>query len=153
VWRIHGASSKELLFEILDSFAIPASDSALFSISPEDPSDGCVVALVTKCSDIAKLRFRFPALRETMNAQQVAYATKYPDLPEYAGQYMVMYALSMFARYRPDVWIRCIDSHCKSAVLIQKAIALCKKKFPIMMLALLADEDIIVSTHRAPWHI
>ena len=150
-WRIHGAGSEENLIDILSNFTIAADHSHLLTAVPENPTSHCIVTL-TKPGDVKGVPFKFPSMRSTMSGDLVIFGAGEMSVPEYVQQFMLMYALSMFSRYLPDLWIQCIDSHCKSARLIERLITETEKKFPILILGLLAEDDMVISTHRAPWY-
>ena len=57
----------------------------------------------------------------------------------------------MLSRYFPDIWIACIESQCKAAKLIERAVDIVIKKLPILALSFISFEDVVISTHKEPW--
>jgi hypothetical protein len=133
---------------ILERFKSPASYYNCWNCSDYEGQMGCVIAFDP--ADAA-LHFQYPSIRENINNEQVALAFDVDTL-EVVDAYLVGYALSMLARYYPDYWIGCLDSHCKAAKVIERLVFVLIRKFPVMALKLLASDDIVISTHRPPWH-
>jgi hypothetical protein len=96
------------------------------------------------------LEIRWPTSRETMDHQSIAYAEEI-DTHEFVDGFVVAYQLSMLSRYFPDLWVACVESHCKAAKLIEQAVSLLIKKSPILALSMLTPGGITISTHREPW--
>lgn len=90
-------------------------------------------------------------MRENINNDQILYGS-HLRTHEITDAYLAAYALSMLSRYYPDYWIHCLESHCLGATAIENFVYVMIKKFPILALKLLVADDIIISTHRAPWY-
>jgi hypothetical protein len=150
-WRIHSASPGHLK-QILEAFRFQGEGGSYFTVVPEEPQTHCVVRVAATAQQLATSQYSFPATRLSLNADQFIYGKPNFALTEYAQQYIFMYALSMFARYLPDLWIRCIDSHCKAARVIERSIAEIEKKFPIQVLSLLVNDDVFITAHRPSWY-
>jgi len=150
-WRIHGAGTRIFLEKILAYFAGPPNIAHLWKISDAEQSDTCIVSINHPHSN-PPVHFKFPTIRETLNNDQIAYATDAIGTPELADAYMLCFALSMLSRYYPDLWIKCIESRCRGAQLIDYVLYVLLQKFPVLALSALLGEDVIISTHRAPWY-
>ena len=85
-----------------------------------------------------------------MNHDTISYADILPT-HEIIDLYLVAYQLSMLSRYFPDIWVRCIESQCRAAKLIERATEIIAKKFAVLTLSMLRGEETVISTHREPW--
>ena len=110
---------------------------------------GGIVVLDCAMED-QEITFEWPNCRETMSHDTIFYAEDYDTL-EIADGFLASYQLSMLSRYFPDLWVACLESQCKAAKLIERAVDILLKKFPILALSLLVPEGVVVSTHREPW--
>jgi hypothetical protein len=147
-WNIHGASDQDCLEEILGSFKTPSVYTECFQWEV-DPT--CTAAIVIFRSLNPNAICQFPSIRVDPNNNQFLYAQDL-QTPEIVDAYMVVYGLSMLSRYYPDLWISCLESHCKSAQLIERVVWVMIHKVPVIALRILSDRDIIISTQRAPWY-
>ena len=57
----------------------------------------------------------------------------------------------MLSRYYPDIWVSAVESRCIAAKLLERAVDIAIKKFPILTLSIISGEETIISTHREPW--
>lgn len=147
-WRIHGAPSPEALQEILAAFTAPPRFAACYECTADETSRACRVTFSAVEKDT---QFTWPSMREDLNNEQFVYAASLKT-HEIVDAYLITYALSMLSRYFPDIWIACIESHCRAASLIQRLVSALMRKFPLMALAALANTDMIVSSHKPPWY-
>ena len=147
-WRIHGAGSKEELELILDHFSVPEdkNDKLIRNVSSDGSS--CIVKLMHE----EEFHFSYPSYRETINNEKIIYATSQLNRHEIVDAYLSAYGLSMLSRYFPDIWVGCLESHCKAAKLIERLLFILIQKAPVMTLALMRSDDFVISTHRPPWH-
>lgn len=145
-WRIHGTDSPESLQKILEQFVITDEIKSSIRIS-----DNKLSAIVT--AKVPKMvGFSYPSYRETINNNKIAYATNQLNSHEIVDSYFLSYALSMLSRYFPDIWVSCLESHCKAAKLIERFIFTLAQKAPVMTLGIMRGGDFVISTHRPPWH-
>lgn len=147
-WLIHGAATSAELENVLNNFNSPAEHAECFSFNFEDNASGGIVRFSFNAGD--SVSFAWPTARETMNHDTISYAEEL-DTHEIVDCYMVGYQLSMLSRYFPDLWIGCLESHCKAAKLIEQAVDVLVKKFPILALSMLSGAGVVISTHREPW--
>lgn len=147
-WLVHGARTPHELEEVLSQFRSPAAHASCFSHNFEEGATGGIVRFTFSRDD--KVAFSWPTARDTLNHDTISYA-KELDLHEIADCYVVAFQLSMLSRYFPDLWIGCLESHCKAAKLIEQAVDILLKKFPILALSMLSDSGLVISTHREPW--
>ncbi len=148
-WRIHGAATPDHLQDILAAFRAPTRFASAFTTTATESSKSCLVTFAVADADTM---FSWPSIREDLNNDQFIYGDNL-NTHEIVDAYLATYALSMLSRYFPDIWIECIDSHCKAASLIQRLISVLLRKFPVMALAALAHDDVVISTHKPPWHL
>jgi hypothetical protein len=85
-----------------------------------------------------------------LNNETILYA-EIIDTHEFVDGYRAAFGLSMLSRYYPDLWVRCLESHCIAAKAIEHFVFVMIKKFPIMALGHLANDDIVISNHMPPW--
>jgi hypothetical protein len=147
-WRIHSAPSHNHLEEILFAFKSGLNITNNWQWSDMDNMTGCVIDLIVD-NDV-KHHFEYPSIRENLNYEQIAYANAL-DTPEIVDIFIIGYVLSMLARYYPDYWIGCIESHCKAAAIIERLMFVNERKFPILALKYLSSKNIVISIHLPPW--
>lgn len=147
-WRIHGCSSDQALESLLAEFRLPPRfiDSVNFD-GPAGAKSGIVRIRFNSPSEFG---FHWPNSRDTLNHDTISYA-EMVEMHEIVDLYLVSYQLSMLSRYFPDVWVKCIESQCRAAKLIDRATEVIIKKLPILVLSFLSGEETIISTHREPW--
>lgn len=145
-FRIHGADSKESLGAILDQLKFRGSDIERIQMTELDT--GAIVQYQAPSSEAHCI---MPDFRTTLDHDDVVYAEPLPRL-EIADAYRAAYGLSMLCRYYPDVWTKCLESHCTAAKLIERFVAVYADKFPLLALSLLTNNHIIVSHHRPWWY-
>lgn len=147
-WRIHGCRSEAELEALLEEFAVTSrfADSLTFR-GPDNATAGIVSVQFNERDDIG---FRWSTSRDTMNHDTISYADILPT-HEIIDLYLVAYQLSMLSRYFPDIWVRCIESQCRAAKLIERATEIIAKKFAVLTLSMLRGEETVISTHREPW--
>jgi hypothetical protein len=149
-WRIHGAASPDLLQSILNRFVLPGEHASKLTTRIYESGHSCIVNLARNISD-EQFRFSYPSYRETINNELIMYGDKHLDTLEIVDAYLTAYGLSMLSRYFPDIWVSCLESHCKAAKLIEKLVFTLTQKAPVLTLALMHSDDFVISTHRAPW--
>jgi hypothetical protein len=147
-WRIHGAPNPAALELILEKFKSPLDAIDCWECSDYENQTGCIVHFNYNDRDEG---VQYPSIRENINNDQIAYEI-HLDTLEIIDAYMAAYALSMLSRYYPDYWISCLESHCMAANAIEHFVFVMSKKFPVLALKLLTSSDIVISTHRPPWH-
>jgi hypothetical protein len=165
MWTIHGATSRSDLEKILLGFKVHNDQWKLESDRGLDGIEGTVkisrtinIADHQSLIDAAEadsraegLHFEYPSIRETLSHDQIMYVDPL-NTYEIVDAYLAGFALSMLSRYYPDLWISCLESHCKSAQLVERFVFTLMKKFPAMVLSFLAwPEDMVISMHRPPW--
>lgn len=148
VWTIHGIMDQQSLDELLESFAAPARFVDRFVCKTTDAGKVWNVELNYERGE--EIVFSWPSSRSTMSHDSISYAD---DLrtDEMVDAHLVAYQLSMLSRYYPDLWVSCLESHCKAAKLIEQTMGILTKKAPILALSLLSPRGMVISTHREPW--
>ncbi|MFZ6654030.1 YaaC family protein [Undibacterium sp. TJN19] len=147
-WRIHNCKSLDERDSILDKFRIAPKYANSFSWLGEDDAKVGIIELTLERE--LDFHFSWPSSRDNLNHESIAYADTLYTF-EIVDLYILAYQLSMLSRYFPDIWVGCIESHCRAAKLIDLAVDTIVKKFPILALSMLASDEIIISTHRQPW--
>jgi hypothetical protein len=147
-WLIHEMPDLNRLPELLESFSALPRHAHRFEFNATD--DGRVWRVSFSQDPQDNALFNWPSPRETMSHESISYADNI-DTHEIVDCLMLAFQLSMLSRYYPDLWFSCLESHCKAAKLIERAIDLLILKAPIMALSMVWKDDIIISTHRAPW--
>ena len=118
----------------------------------QELADSIFAAIVTvQWTGTEAALFKWPSARETMNCETISYAADV-DTHELVDLYLVAYQLSMLSRYFPDLWISCVESQCKAAKLVERAIDIIIQKLPVLALSMFSNDGLTISTHRAPWH-
>lgn len=141
-WNLHDCKSQEDFEAILSQF------KALVPFCCDGPHNS-TSGIISIQGRSDSFKFEFPSIRETLNNEQLMYA-KSLNTHEFVDAYLVAYGLSMLSRYYPDLWIRCIESHCKAAKLIERVVAILMDKAPVLALKLISDQEIVISNHRPP---
>lgn len=149
IWLIHGAPDISSRDELLEKFRLPSRFIGAMAYHIQEDALGGIVVLDCAMED-QEITFEWPNCRETMSHDTIFYAEDYDTL-EIADGFLASYQLSMLSRYFPDLWVACLESQCKAAKLIERAVDILLKKFPILALSLLVPEGVVVSTHREPW--
>ncbi len=147
-WRIHGCRSEAELGALLEKFSITSRYTDALNFQGPDKATSGIVSL--KLTNTVDVFFQWPGSRDTMNHDTISYAD-ITETHEITDLYLVAYQLSMLSRYFPDIWIRCLESQCRAAKLIERASEIIVKKFPILALSMLNNEETVISTHREPW--
>jgi hypothetical protein len=148
IWLVHQVLQPERFPELLAKFSVPPRFEP--DVSFKAQPNGMVWAIEVIAHPLDGLEIRWPTSRETMDHQSIAYAEEI-DTHEFVDGFVVAYQLSMLSRYFPDLWVACVESHCKAAKLIEQAVSLLIKKSPILALSMLTPGGITISTHREPW--
>lgn len=146
-WRIHGCRSKNELDILLEEFCVESKLIDAVKFDSQNEFSGIVYISYYEKDNC---RFRWPNSRSTMNHDSISYAGML-ETHEICDLYLVAYQLSMLSRYFPDIWVKCIESQCKSAKIIERASEIIIKKFPILTLSALNGVETVISTHRQPW--
>lgn len=145
-WRIHGANSSEDLQSILNQFVVSGEDRDKMVTHISNHRRACIVTL-----NNPKTTTTFPCYRETINNEVIMYGNKQLNRHEIVDAYLSAYGLSMLSRYFPDIWVSCLESHCKAAKLIERLLSVLIQKAPLMTLAAMHSDDFVISTHRPQW--
>ncbi len=148
-WIIHAATSEQALSEILNKFTIDTSGSTQFTKNISTNKLSCIVTLSTSTEE----KLSYPSFRETINNEKIVYPIDKFDRHELADMLLAAYGLSMLSRYYPDLWLKCIESHCKATKLIERLVRSLIKKTPLMILSLMHGDDYVISNHRPTWHL
>ena len=147
-WIIHGCQSAADFEELLNQFSTKPEFSDGFQFEgPENAKSGMVTF---RFDEKNNPNLKWPNSRDTQNHDRILYA-QMPETHELVDLYLIAYQLSMLSRYFPDIWFKCIESQCKSARLIEKSSEIILKKFPILTLSVLRNEETVISTHKEPW--
>jgi hypothetical protein len=147
-WFLHGCRTLSDLEALLSRFSVNALHASSLDGITDESRNAAIVSLWFKLP--TEIGFKWPTSRETLNHDTISYATE-RESHEVVDLYLVAYQLSMLSRYYPDIWIACIESRCRGAKLIERAVDLVVKKLPILMLSLVSPEDVVISSHREPW--
>lgn len=147
-WLIHGARSPADLEEILNHFSCSSRHISNFTANFEPNAIGGIVRFVHPTNEPFKISW--PTTRETLDNTSISFGIELNTL-EIVDSYLVGYQLSMLSRYFPDLWISCLESHCKASKLIEQAVGVLLKKFPLLALSLLTPNGLVISTHRESW--
>lgn len=148
IWRIHGCRSEVELEALLDEFAITSRFSDALTFQEAENQKSGIVKLQYKVPE--EMGYRWPSSRDTLNHDTISYADMV-ETHEIVDLYLVAYQLSMLSRYFPDIWVRCLESQCRAAKLIERATEIIVKKLPILAISMLNGDETIISTHREPW--
>lgn len=148
VWRFHGAKDAKLMQALLEKFKIDASYNHYIETTISDNDTSGTVSVSANDG----VRFEWPSARETLHNFTVSSVENY-SVHELVDAYAIGYGLSMLSRYFPDLWISCLDSHCKSSKIIERVIDILVAKYPMMALSILGQDRIVISTERPYWHI
>jgi len=147
-WLVHNPPHREALESILWRFAVHPHQIAYVD-SLEVADLGAEIRLGPAPHEIA---FRAPCVRTMLNGDAVAFGADLP-MPELADAYQAAFGLSMLARYYPDLWIACLESHCLAAKIIDQFVGIYAEKFPLLVLNALRHDlggPIFFSTQSAP---
>ena len=143
-FRIHGAGTEEELHEILWRFGVPSQHwEKLHCVCV---STGAIVTYKFPKDDY---RLRYPEVAVTDDAEAIMYGCSI-DMQEIADAYQVAFGLSMLSRYFPDVWLACLESHCKAAKIIERFVEIYIHKFPSLAISYMVGRPMFFSTRRAP---
>lgn len=148
LWMIHQVLDEERFEDLLRRFQFPPRFA--HHVQVRERGDGLPWAVQISTPPVDELRFSWPDSRDTMDHQSISFADTI-DTHELVDGFLLAYQLSMFSRYYPDLWVACIESHCKAAKLVELAVEILIKKAPIMSLSLLTPGGVTISTHREPW--
>jgi hypothetical protein len=148
VWTVHQLFQPDCREQLLERFQVAPrfADCLVPRVGP----GGVVWAVEAIIPNVDGIEIRWPESRDTMDHETISYADPI-DTHELVDAYIVAYQLSMLSRYYPDLWVACIESHCKAAKLIERTVDTLIKKTPVLTLSLLSPDGVTISTHRAPW--
>jgi hypothetical protein len=146
-WRLHGAPSMDDFMDILEGFRVSQDLVQYVSVPDSFSAPSCIVNIETRSPTS---RLHWPSSRYTVDLRMYMYADPI-DTHEFVDFYMAAYGLSMLARYYPDLWRACLESHCLGSRLIESFIAVAIDKTPQLALSRLSGDAIVICTHRAPW--
>jgi hypothetical protein len=149
VWRLHGCRSPSDLESILNKFAVPSGFTDAITCTYGGANGALVRAKQGRAGAVA---FTWPDSRDTMNCDTISYEETIDSL-EIVDLYLVSYQLSMLSRYFPDIWVRCIESQCRAAKLVERAVDVIVRKMPMLTLSYISPEDFVISTHLPPWKV
>lgn len=147
-WLIHPASCAEERDAILAQFAVHPRFIECMSQKLTEGAPGAIVTVQWTGKESPS--FKWPTARETLNHDTISYGADI-DVHEIVDLYIVAYQLGMLSRYYPDLWISCVESQCKAAKLIERAVDIIVQKLPILALSMLTPGGLTISTHRPPW--
>ncbi|WP_288254542.1 hypothetical protein [uncultured Hydrogenophaga sp.] len=148
VWTFHQQFMPERFEDLLNRFYVSArfADCLIPHVDP----NGNLWGVEVIDPDLGEMNFYSPESRDTMDHETISYAEPI-DTHELVDAFMVSFQLSMLSRYYTDLWVGCIESHCKAAQLIARAVETLLNKCPILALSMLTPKGVLISTHRAPW--
>lgn len=144
-WVLHGASSVDAMNAILDQFSAGGGWHEGFSAELSDGAAGCIVNYAHLYDEVPLITW--PATRETLANEFIAYSTEL-DTSEFVDSYILSFQLSMLSRYFPDLWISCLESHCRSAQVIEAAVNVIRNKAPMLALSKMTFGGLVVSNHK-----
>lgn len=148
-WPIHGATSEEALDSILTEFKIPTRFLENISATVSQDNKSAIVRVARqKPSDFD---FSFPTSRKDINNEHYVYGVN-PGMHEIVEAFCAGFAFSMLSRYYPDIWISCLESHCKASKLTEHMIGILLFKFPMLALSKISGRDITLTTQRPHWY-
>ncbi|MDE2421994.1 MAG: hypothetical protein KGO49_12545 [Gammaproteobacteria bacterium] len=147
-WRIHGCRSESELEALLANFLTKSDSQNKFTWSGFDGQLSGIVRFESPTNEPTP--FIWPSSRDTMSHESISYADM-DETHELVDLYVLAYQFSMLSRYYPDIWVSCLESQCRAAKIIERANSIIIKKLPILILSVLRDVQVIISTHRAPW--
>lgn len=137
-WIIHGTLKSEDLSEILKEFKAEKDEGISTTFS--DDKKSAIIKITAN-------KFNFPLMRRDMNTNYFIYAFD-TNLHEIVEAFGAGFAFSMLSRYYPDIWVSCLESHCKAAKLIEHIIGILLLKFPILALSMISGTEITISTQK-----
>jgi hypothetical protein len=146
-WALHSTANMEVRDAILDRFQFPAECHERIHVPDEDDATGALFSISSPTG--ARMRFRMPSWRSTVDFEHYAYADELQH--EFLDLYLMCFGLSMLARYYPDLWVACLDSHGRAAKLIEAGVVVVLRKAPLLMLELIMGHPVVISTQRPPW--
>jgi hypothetical protein len=144
-YTLHSTRSESEADAILESFRIPAQHHERAEVVRHGPA-----ALAALDCSAGLFAFYWPNSRTTLTGDEIAYAENF-WLREIGDAYIAAFALSMLARYYPDVWVTCLDSHASAAKVAEAFVAVYLTKFPVLALSRMLRDIVIVSTQRPFW--
>ncbi|MDJ0788103.1 MAG: hypothetical protein QNK05_14935 [Myxococcota bacterium] len=147
-WYVHSAAEATQLWLILEKFRLPARDAigSLDALVDEDRASAIVEASIEHLSG----QLSYPDIRRAADGSSIIYGREL-GTSELCDAYMLAYALSMLARYYPDLWVSCIESHCLAAKVIELAVETLVTKIPLIVLGEMRDTAVVVSSQAPPW--
>lgn len=149
-WSLHDSPNSEILESILNNFKSSLCDRLdSWSCTDFEKNTGCIVHYKHSSDNNPKM-LQSPTIREDINGHQIMFGSIL-DTFEIVDIFIVAFALSMLARYYPDFWIKCIESHCMATKAIEQFVSISLKKYLILALNLLMNDDITISTHKPSW--
>lgn len=145
-WRIHGAKNPDDFRKIISKFN--NNNPNYFEWKFSDGDTGGFVEITNRKGPFDGIES--PSSRFSLNNTYICFNADI-NQHEIVDSFILCYGLSMLSRYFPDIWMTCLDSHCKSAKIIELIINTLILKFPIMILSLINDEEVVLSTHKPYW--
>ena len=149
-WRVHGCRTQSELEGFLGRFYTSPGLDSKFSWSGFEGDLSGVIRFEVEYSGLSFCAW--PSSRDTMDHDTISYAD-IEDGHELVDLYLISYQFSMLSRYYPDIWVSCLESQCRAAKIIERTSSVIMKKLPILILSVLRGEEVIISTHRAPWKV
>ncbi len=141
---IHSAPNYESLMRVVGVFECQERVNFSINIIP-----GQVVGAV-ETPFAETVNFKYPLWRETLDHRRIYFPDDI-DVPEVVDLFQVSFALSMLARYYPDIWVAFLESHCRGAKLMERIIRVLRTKMPNLMLNQMVTGEYMISTHRPHW--
>ncbi len=150
LWRLHSYSALGSMQALLDGFSDLQRFGENFNIAYQEGMPGAIITLQQGGHE--QVQYQIEGMfRESLVDEQWLYVEDVRT-HEIVDAYQVAYGLSMLARYFPDYWISCLDSHCIAATVIESLVGVLIRKFPILALSLMEGTGMVISIHRPPWH-
>lgn len=147
-WTLHDCRFPQDRDALFERFAVTPRFSDGLTCFGTENTNAAIVKLTYPQREA--ISFTWPTSRETLNHDTISYADA-PETHEIVDLYLIAYQLSILSRYYPDIWVSCIESQCRGAKLVERAVETIVKKLPILALSMLSSEDVVISTHREPW--
>lgn len=148
LWTFHQIFDRTSPEKLLERFQVPPRFAEY--LHARATASGSLMAVEAVIPDLEGFEIRYPESRDTMDHETITYFDSI-DTHELVDSFVIAFQLSMLSRYYPDLWVGCIESHCKASKLIDRAVETLIKKAPLLALSLISPHGVTISTHRAPW--
>jgi hypothetical protein len=148
-WILHAAWSDADRETLLGKFAVDPQFANRLVILRHHGGRSAQLTLTQQSTEV--LGLRWPNMRDSLDHESIMYAELH-DKHEIVDLYLIGYQLSMLARYFPDLWINSLESQCRASKIIERAIDVIVRKFPILVLSTLTRGGMLISTHRPTYY-